>query len=296
MFMEGEFSKESYQDIGHKKPQEVKPSRKAQNTSKRLLRTMLLGSEMFIDGNKLSIQGKENLLKIPEGRKVIFATSHISDIDVQLAAYAVGQELPIKIVSASTHRRITRNPFAYIGERIAGQKNFIPISYDKENGIETGQFIPSDFDRIKNAMELGNGIVIAASNPSRKEGVPTWELPTKGGYGAVYLAQKTGALIVPVAVSIDSDKPIGLGGQIGTLIKEISNRAGAQINIGTPIELEKTNIDEMEDILNAHRNGKGTLEQHEKFKKIKGKLQQQSSAVMQSLAEMLPRSKRGHWA
>lgn len=62
---------------------------KRPTTSKRLL--MAIGADVKLATGKIQTHGEEHLKEIPPDKKVIIATTHISDLDVPIATLKLGK-------------------------------------------------------------------------------------------------------------------------------------------------------------------------------------------------------------
>ena len=184
-------------------------------TSKRLL--MAIEADVKLATGDIQTHGEERLKEIPPAKKVIIATTHISDLDVPIATLKLGKYFDIAITNQSIHHSFLGEPRTNIGLRIAGRKNFIPIDTKKIEGKKQGEFNPQNFAPMRDALEQGKTIIIAAHNPTQK-----WKL-SKGGYGAAYLtAICENVVILPVVVNIESDEPLGIA---KTILKDVSKKA-----------------------------------------------------------------------
>ena len=142
----------------------------------------------------IEVRGEDNLKKIPPGAKVIFATTHISDLDVGMPIAKLGKQFRMKLVNASLQHDITQDPASNLGMRAMGSENMIPvdIQWGREHPVagktyQGSMFNPENFIPMKKALEEGVALVIAAYTPTH---VKDGKLPSKGGYGAVYAAEK----------------------------------------------------------------------------------------------------------
>jgi hypothetical protein len=260
---------------------------KRHTTSKRLL--MAIEADVKLATGEIQTYGEEHLKEIPPDKKVIIATTHISDLDVPIATLKLGKYFDIAITNQSIQHFFLREPSTNIGIRIAGRENFIPIDTKKIEGKKQGEFNPQNFAPMRDALEKGKAIIIAAHNPTRK-----WKL-SKGGYGAAYLtAISENVVILPVVVNIESDEPLGMA---ETILKNIVKRPDASVYIQKPIELETINgIEDFERILGKRRRGeKLTKKERLRFSELKTALEKRSDQIMQALASGLPEKKRGKY-
>ena len=256
-------------------------------TSKRLL--MAIEADVKLATGEIQTHGEEHLREIPPDKKVIIATTHISDLDVPIATLKLGKFFDIAITNQSIHHSFLGEPSTNIGMRIAGRENFIPIDTKKIEGKKQGEFNPQNFAPMREALEKGKAIIIAAHNPTQK-----WKL-SKGGYGAAYLtAISENVVILPVVVNIESDEKLGMA---ETILKDVVKRPDASVYIQKPIELEKINgIEDFEKILGKRKRGeKLTKEERLRFSELKMALEKRSDRIMQALASDLPEKKRGEY-
>ncbi|MFH0851994.1 MAG: hypothetical protein V1845_00065 [bacterium] len=240
---------------------------------------------------KIEVNGQENLDLIPRDRRVIFASTHLSNFDVPISIYSVGQHFRLLIGDASTHSKFSENPTGYIGNRLAGKENFVPIKHKKdEKGVERGRFNPEDLENLKTAFEEKKALMMSVYYSGEEKN----NLPDKGGYGAVYLAEIADALIVPVAVDIKSKEKTEMQKNV---VKAILSFPDVQVNIGKPIELPKIEgIEGLKEIWEKRKTDKLSKEETEEFHSLSQQLREQSDLVMKKLAELLPKEKRGKWA
>ena len=216
---------------GHNQGTLEKPAR-AKGSSPRRLRMLM---DLFIKTTtgEINLTGKDNLAKLPQGARIIFATSHNADLDVPIVTSVLSKDFDLAITDISKHRNFTVDPISNIGLRIAGQDNCLPIDFKKNNNgqWQAAPFNTKNFEEMANAMQNGKAIVIASHNPSTSQ-----QSESTPGYGAVYLAQITDAYIVPVAVRLH--KKAGMAGFRGG-IKTLLVKPPADVQIGTPFKPER---------------------------------------------------------
>jgi 1-acyl-sn-glycerol-3-phosphate acyltransferase len=236
---------------------------------------------------KIEVLGWENLEKIKPDDKVILAISHISDLDVPIAGYALCHRFNLAAAHQSM-QTFWHDPSVYLGMLLAGKKNFFPIDYQKSGDSRQGLFNPENFVKMKINLENSDKtLIIAAHSPSRN-----WRLE-KSGVGAVFLTQiMKDAIIIPVAVNIQSAEPLGMG---RNRFKTILARPRAKVMIGKSIKIpvlpEFKNLDSI--IEKMERGQKITDNERQKFMDLRGLLREKSGVIMSSLARMLPTEKRG---
>lgn len=267
----------------------IKNKEGLKETSRRLKIAMGIGLRFILENpNKTPVVGEQHLKEIPQDKKVIIATTHLSDADVPIAAYAICDKFDIAIIHHSTHDNPSEDVWSWAGAVSAGRKNFLSVKSRKEKGKVKADFAPEDFEPMKKALEVGKAIVIAAHNPTYD-----WKLSRKGGLGAVYLAQISDAIILPISVNIESESKSGAIVDMRQEISRNKRKLKAQVFIGHPIVLDKINVQKIAEILRK-RNGRKSLSPVEKreFSETNAKLRKQSETVMASLAAMLPPEKR----
>lgn len=237
--------------------------------------------------SKVEVKGEENLNKIPEGKRVIIACSHISDIDIPVAAYALRHNFDLLMTNQST-QTLFKEPNVYTSIRLAGKDNFIPIDYAKIGKEKFAKFNPNNFIEMKESLDKSQKTpLLAAHNPSKN-----WQLG-KGGYGAVLLSQYEGdAVILPVAVNIKSEQPIGMA---GTELKTAKEKPEAEVVIGEPFELPPIEgISDLVEIFNKRKRGEELLDaDRERFSALHKALGEESDMIMKKIAQYLPEEKRG---
>ena len=124
---------------------------KRPTTSKRLL--MAIGADVKLATGEMQTHGEERLKEIPPDKKVIIATTHLSDLDVPIATLKLGKYFDIAITNQSIHHSFLRASSMNVGMRISGRKNFIPIDTKKVEGKRRGEFNPQNFEPMRDALE-----------------------------------------------------------------------------------------------------------------------------------------------
>jgi 1-acyl-sn-glycerol-3-phosphate acyltransferase len=256
-----------------------------------------LKANVMMTSGKVRVQGEAHLTEIPPYKNVIIVTTHISDIDVPATALIMGRYFDIAISNISTqHSLLTswRDPFIYIGLRIAGIKNFLPITYRYEsnsfNAKVRGVFNPDDFEVMRNALYAGKAVIISGHNPSKQ-----WKL-SRGGCGAAYLAEITeNAIMVPVTVNVKKYVlPDDLRKE-GTLVS-ILERPDVDVYVGKPFEIQRTDgVEELAHRIYRTESGESP-ERAANLDRLHALLKKESDTIMRKLAEPLPENKRGPYA
>lgn len=249
---------------------------------------------------KTNVIGRENLKNIPQGKKIIFVTTHNNDSDVGLVISSLGKSYPdITVVEESTHYNFRQDPISYLG-RLIGRENSFRVDYNNGSENRRGKFDPKNFEPMKKSLEEGKPLVTSAyftpNYPETANG-----LPERTGNGAAYLAQITkDAIIVPIAVDIKLDKPVLKKSDNNNLYIQrlLKGRINADVIIGkpfTPDHIEK--IERLGELLKKRKlkTEPLTKEEQQEFSYLRKQLQEQSRIIMQQLAELLPPEKRGIW-
>ena len=238
---------------------------------------------------KIEVTGKENIDEIPPGAKVVIVVTHISDLDLPVAIKTLGHDFDIVVTAQSTNFNFLEDPVGYTVTKIAGAENFLPVDYAKVNGGKRAEFNPDNFDSMNKALEEGKEIVIAAHNPTKDGKLGN------GSVGPIYLAQISGAIILPVSVNLKTAEALGIDGE--NKIKTMLKKPDTEVYIGKPIKLDQLEgVDEIKKIMNKRAQGeKISNEERSKFRVIVSELREQSDVVMNELAGMLPEAKRGDY-
>ena len=243
-----------------------------------------LEAQMKLMVGKITVEGENYLTHIPKGKKIIFVTTHISDLDVPVAACVVSKHADIAISNMSIHHSFLKEPSTNIGIRLAGKHNFLPVDMTKD---KKGMFNTKNFIPMKDALDKGKAIVIAGHNPSKN-----WQL-SKGGLGAAYLSAITkDVVIIPVTVNIESEEAVGMHeGKAKTLKK----RPDARVTIHAPMEAIPIEGASHLGDLYLHASAGGSAEWRERAREIRDTLQARSDQIMRELASSLPLEKRGEY-
>lgn len=246
--------------------------------------------------SRTEVTGRENLESLPRNAKVIFATTHITDLDVPAAANALAGDFDLVLGDISQHRHFKVDPITYTGQTLAGRDNFAPIGFHKDakGNWQADPFDYKDFDPMAKSLENGKAVVIAAHNPSTER-----QMTDNPGYGAVYLAQKAkDVYIVPVAINIDSHKPVGNANVKNFIETGLARfRTKANVTIGVPYKPEAIDIKAREDILKKRESGQKLDEKDiEVLSTTRSQIKKEATKLMEKLAKMTPEAKRGKWA
>lgn len=246
---------------------------------------------------RIETVGSENLAHIPADKRRVYVTSHLSNYDMPIAITALSQAgvKNLKLAEAGAHTKITQNMFGYLERRfLVGTENSLTISSKKGRTPDgTGVFNPDDYEPMKGALADGYGLIVAAYyDPEYKK---KWRMPKKGGYAAAYLANVTeNAVLIPIAVDIQSKDPLGTG-DTGIMGIIRGKRPRARVIIGKPMEPAHTEyIARLGELIKKRHepNKKVGRETLAEFKQVSAALRTESARIMQSLSELLPEEKR----
>ncbi|MFA5877832.1 MAG: hypothetical protein WC845_00425 [Candidatus Staskawiczbacteria bacterium] len=241
--------------------------------------------------SEFQVDGKEYLVHVQEqtpDTKFIIASSHISNLDAPAAIKALGDRVDIQVTAESVLFKSLPHKIMF---GLGGKDNFTPLEYKKEKDGKRGIFNPKDFQKLSEKVEEGKTPWMAI-HPFTKKGEMQ---PSK--IGAVFLAQKTGAKIIPTALEFESES-ISLEGA-GEITKGLLTRANgdgkATYHVGEPIDLAPIDTGIIE-LVFEKRAGKErvTREEIEKFKEAHRMLQEQANQVAEKIAAMLPENQRGN--
>lgn len=257
------------------------------HSSRRLMRAMEAFTAPII--GKLEVSGTEYLSTLPKDKKIILASSHATDFDMPVAAVALGNMVNMKIADMSLHEKVSTDP-TWIGRRIAGEENFVPIAYTQSaDGERQGRVDTRNVAHITETLDNGQAVLIAAHNPS-KDGV----LPDNPGYAAVLAALSTeNSVVVPVAVDMGD---ASIGGLIKNKIKAVLGRktAPTKVTIGEPLSFDDPESKKAAETITAalqREKGSSDMTLLEANTIIRG----EGSKLMSRLAPLLPENVRGKW-
>ena len=186
--------------------------------SPRKLRVPLKLVTDFLFGNVgVDVEGVGNLLeateKTEENKGVIFATSHLTDVDVSTVASVVSEFRHIGVTVASTNMGLWHQRIPY---KLVGMDNFFQVPYGRDlsmekDAIDNKYALPFNGDDYLGLQEKitdsGLSVITAAHNPMSNIGIKNdGELPEKAGKLAPHLSLATGATIIPVLMQVEGQK------------------------------------------------------------------------------------------
>lgn len=163
------------------------------------------------------VEGAGNLLettkKTEENEGIIFATSHLTDVDVPAAASVVSEFRHIGVTVASTNMGLWHQRIPY---KLVGMDNFFQVPYGRDLSVEKDAIdnkyaLPFNSDDYLGLQEKitdsGLSVITAAHNPMSNIGIKNdGELPEKAGKLAPHLSLATGATIIPVLMQVEGQK------------------------------------------------------------------------------------------
>lgn len=163
------------------------------------------------------VEGAGNLLettkKTEENEGIIFATSHLTDVDVSTVASVVSEFRHIGVTVASTNMGLWHQRIPY---KLVGMDNFFQVPYGRDLSVEKDAIdnkyaLPFNGDDYLGLQEKitdsGLSIITAAHNPMSNIGIKNdGELPEKAGKLAPHLSLATGATIIPVLMQVEGQK------------------------------------------------------------------------------------------
>lgn len=186
--------------------------------SPRRLRVPLeLVTDLLFGNVGVNVEGVGNLLeateKTEENKGVIFATSHLTDVDVSTVASVVSEFRHIGVTVASTNMGLWHQRIPY---KLVGMDNFFQVPYGRDLSVEKDAIdnkyaLPFNGDDYLGLQEKitdsGLSVITAAHNPMSNIGIKNdGELPEKAGKLAPHLSLATGATIIPVLMQVEGQK------------------------------------------------------------------------------------------
>lgn len=256
-------------------------------TPVRLLAGLDITRLIMTKGFRFRLEGQENLHEVPQDQPLIAVTTHLTDLDVPVAASYIGRHRNIVIANTIDQHSI-KEPVGFVGTRLMGPKNFYPLTVSPG---KSALFEPENYEPLAAEIESGKTVVIAGYNTGY-EG----RLRDRPGVGAVYLQALTGATLLPVAVDIQLKNPPD--NAVASWGKMFATTPPAPIRIGAPISFPK--IEGLEDAFRAERvKGRhptdSLSERTRRLLAITTELRRRSKIMARAHAQLLPPEKRGIW-
>ena len=172
---------------------------------------------LFGNVGDVVVEGADNLFKATkkteENKGVIFATSHLTDVDVPTVASVASGLRHAVVTVASTNIGIWHQRIPY---KLVGMDNFFQVPYGRDLSVEKDAIdnkyaLPFNGDDYLGLQEKitdsGLSVITAAHNPMSNIGIKNdGELPEKAGKLAPHLSLATGATIIPVLMQVEGQK------------------------------------------------------------------------------------------
>lgn len=271
------------------------PESKAQephshSTSKEL---QLIGNksiEFFT--KRFTIDGEENIDEVkalqsknPESRFII-ASSHLSNLDVPAAIKAIGNTFNLQISATSQNFGLTQQEIMF---RLGGKENFSPLTHTKKTSTEAsrGVFNPEDFSDLIKKTQEGKSVWIAAHEFTVEEKMQRAKI------GSVYLAQKTGAYVLPTALELQGGASVSLE-KPTDVVKGAFKKANAIYHVGKLIKLEPIDVSVIDHVFEKRKRSEDiSIEERKKFSATITLLRQQAQQLSVTIASLLPENMRG---
>ncbi len=237
---------------------------------------------------KFAVEGGEALRRAreeePDG-KFILTAAHLNNLDVPAALKAMGPEFNIQITGES----VLVEKLKYLGHRLmiklAGKENFTPLDYEEDESGKHGEFNPDNFSELEEKMEEGKTPWIAA-HPFALDGKMK-----RASIGPVYLAQRTGAKIIPTALEVRGGS-VNLEGAMESA-KNLLKRSEAIYHIGEPVEFPPIDVTIIETVLKKRRQSeKISREELAEFSRVHRQLREQADSLGEIIAQLLPEEMR----
>jgi len=231
------------------------------------------------------VYGKDRLENFQEQNpdsKFIIISSHNSNLDAPAAVKALGDRVDIQITAESGHFRDL--PRRFLFAMAGGKEKFSPLDYKKEGILSRknrhGVFNPKNFEELSEKMQRGKTPWMAISPRTDKE------ITQSPKIGAVYLAHKTGAIIIPTALSLEGGGSANLKG-LG-IVKGLAKKGNAAYHIGEPINLPPIDVSIIESVFEKRSRGeKVSREEIGAFRGVHKLMKEQAGQVAEIIAAML---------
>jgi len=251
------------------------------------------------------VTGWENFYNLKPGINPVIATTHLSDVDVQIGANIFSNLVDVGVASMQTNQTD-----ALIGKLVAlaGKDNFFDVFNTFEKGKANFRLDSQNFLLMAQAMNERDKTMIIASHSPHYEGYGNRVLPEVPGLAAVIVANLTDRVILPVAIEFQDEGRIGMSEDIveSVLKKVKGDTPSSSVHIAEPIILDDGGIPhelitQKDEVLQALQlfNSKSRKEMSSEDKakglEIFRKLQKQGEIVLMAQASELPPESRGIW-
>ncbi|MBP6859597.1 MAG: hypothetical protein KBC69_03195 [Candidatus Magasanikbacteria bacterium] len=273
-------------ETGH--PGEPKLTRQ---TSEELRKGMEKAVKLFC--KEFSVDGKEQIrqvLRENPNAKFVLAASHFSNLDAPAAVVALGDMLDMQITAESVLFEGLAPQRALF--KFAGKENFVPLSYEKGKKGKHGVFDPDDFTGLAQSVEKGKTPWIAI-HPFTKE-----EQMQAARIGSVYLAHKSGAMIIPAALEYEGGSVSMEGGieLAKALAARVAGKGKGTYHVGKPIQLLPLDVSIIETVMYKRGNKEQvTDEERVEFSRVYKRLKEDANTVASKIGTMLPPERRGQY-
>ncbi|HPT08542.1 MAG TPA: hypothetical protein PLE28_02510 [bacterium] len=237
---------------------------------------------------EFKVEGKEKIEELHKqnpDQKFIISAAHLNNLDVPAALKVWGNDFNIHLTGES----VLLEKMKYLGQRLminlAGKDNFTPLEYKESENGKHGSFNSDNFNELGEIIEKGKTPWIAA-HPFALDGKMK-----RPSIGPVYLAAKTGAMLIPTALDVRGGS-VNLEGALERT-KTLMDRSLATYHIGTPFSVPAIDVSIVEKVLQSRKNGEEVnSEDFEKFKSVINSLHQQADEFGKQIETLLPEDKR----
>lgn len=265
----------------------------AEGKNRRTDKKFLSYCEKMVDFfcHDFSVDGSEALAEFkkanPDAKFVVMA-SHTNNLDAPAAVKALGGHFDMLLTGES----LLLEKLKYLPQRaminLMGKENFFPLDYISGQGKKHGSFNPENFEGLDEKISSGKTPWIAGHPFSRAGQMK------KASIGPVYLAQKSGAYIVPCGLETHggSDSMGGIKEQTKGMAKR--SDTSAKFHVGEPVKLPYIDINIIEKVFHKRKNGEKVSEEEKTvFSETVSALRSQAESLNSSIANMLPEKQRG---
>jgi hypothetical protein len=234
------------------------------------------------------VEGKEKIEELRKqnpDQKFVISAAHLNNLDVPAALKVWGNDFNVHLTGES----VLLEKMKYLGQRLminfAGKDNFTPLEYKENENGKHGSFNPDNFNKLGEVIEKGKTPWIAA-HPFALDGKMK-----RPSIGPVYLAAKTGAMLIPTALEVRGGS-VNLEGVLEN-IKTLMDRSSVTYRIGAPFSVPSTDVSIIEKVLQNRKKGEEVnSEDFKKFKSVVDFLRKQSDEFGKQIAMLLPEDKR----
>jgi len=234
-------------------------------------------------------EGLAYLAEVPPDRPLVFATSHITDLDIPIAGSVLADRFTLGIAQIS---KLARDPRNIAGMLVTGIHNYFPIQYaGRRDAWIPGAIRIGDYEVMVRAMkDKGKAIMFAMHKPTYDH-----ILPDRAGLGAVILAHMADALVIPIAIDVQvADKFIGKQGASASM-SMLGQRPDAKVRVGNPLYLPPISaFDQWVEIMKKRKVPMDS-ETRQLMKDVHQKIRVQADDMMNIIASLLQKEKRGIW-